>query len=127
MERMKSEFAGTGEVPRGMSFDEWQRHREIVEPQQNLRKALAEDLEDLQARYPKSSAGFLKKLRRGEIQAPKGIENVDNAWRIGSSHLSVKPSFELWIRKHNGNCSPVKMNHGNLSAQGALILLSLRG
>jgi hypothetical protein len=87
---------------------------------------LAEDLEDLQARYPKSSTGFLKKLRRGEIQAPEGIENVDNPWRIGSSHLSVKPSFELWIRKRNGNCSPVKMNHGNLSAQGALILLSLR-
>lgn len=86
-ERMRQEFTRTGVVPRSMNFEEWQIHREIVQPQQDLQKALAEDLESLQARYPKSSQGFLKKIRRGEIVPPAGIELVDNAlehWFIDS-------------------------------------------
>lgn len=87
MERMQSEYARTGQVPRAMNFDEWQTHREIVEPQQKMANALQTDIEDLVERYPKSSAGFLKKLRRGEIQLPEELEAEDNAleqWFINS-------------------------------------------
>ena len=107
-ERMKNEFARTGVVPQAMNFDEWQTHREIVEPQQKIAVALQNDLEDLVQRYPKSSAGFLKKLRRGEIQMPEGLEAEDNAleaWFINSlsqdefRRLDTDAQMELFAKE----------------------------
>jgi len=48
---------------------------------------MAEDIEDLVTRYPKSSANFLKKVRRGEIQMPDELMSEPNAleqWFITS-------------------------------------------
>lgn len=79
MERMKSEFARTGVVPQSMDFDTWKVHREIVEPQQNLQSALSEDLESLAERYPRAINHFIRKMRRGEVSMPEGIEAEPNA------------------------------------------------
>lgn len=78
-ERMKNEFARTGIVPQAMNFEQWQTHREIVKPQQDLQQALEEDIQDLYERYPRSTASFIKKVQRGQINLPEGYETVPNA------------------------------------------------
>ncbi len=76
-----------GEYP---SFQQFKENRDFFTPQppaQELHKAMAEDIEDLVTRYPKSSANFLKKVRRGEIQMPDELMSEPNAleqWFITS-------------------------------------------
>lgn len=77
--RMQHEYAMTGEVPQFRTYDEWRTHREIVEPQQNMQRALAQDLADLQERYPKAYPHFLRKMNLGRVVVPDDIMNEPNA------------------------------------------------
>ncbi|HOD79510.1 MAG TPA: hypothetical protein PKI10_14730, partial [Syntrophorhabdus sp.] len=57
----------------------WRTHREIVEPQQNMQRALAQDLAELQERYPKAYPHFLRKMNLGRVVVPDDIMNEPNA------------------------------------------------
>ena len=90
---MQDQVNNTGQIPQPgdyPSFDQWKNNRDFFSPQPNaqeLRKSLAEDIEDLTDRYPKSSANFLKKLRRGELEMPDELMSEPNAleqWFITS-------------------------------------------
>ncbi len=90
---MQDQYSKTGRIPQlgeYPSFEDWQENKGFFKPQppvQELHKAMAEDIEDLVTRYPKSSANFLKKVRRGEIQMPDELMSEPNAleqWFINS-------------------------------------------
>ena len=76
--RMQHEYAMTGEVPQFRTYDEWRTHREIVEPRQNLQKAIAEDVEDIALKYNKTGDLLLRKLRRGEVDLDNANLLIDN-------------------------------------------------
>jgi hypothetical protein len=79
-QRIQEEYERTGVIPPYKPFEQWvQEQAEPIPQQEVLQRAILEDIEDLQTRYPKSSANFLKKLRRGEIQLPEELEAEDNA------------------------------------------------
>jgi len=105
--RMQAEYGRTGVVPQYRTFDEWYTHKEIVQPQQNMQNAIAKDLEDFVDRYPRSSANFLKKVRRGEIEMPDELMTSPNAleeWFISSisedefRRMSPEAQLELFAK-----------------------------
>ena len=76
--RMQHEYAMTGEGPQFRTYDELRTHREIVEPRQNLQKAIAEDVEDIALKYNKTGDLLLRKLRRGEVDLDNANLLIDN-------------------------------------------------
>jgi len=82
---MQDQFNKTGRIPQPgeyPSLEDWKENKDFFQlqhAQQDIQKALQEDLLALSDRYPRAINHFIAKMNRGQVNIPEGIEAEPNA------------------------------------------------
>jgi hypothetical protein len=78
-QRIQEEYQQTGVIPPYRPFEQWVQEQAEPVPRAEMQQALLEDIQDLQERYGTATAGFFRRLKRGEIELPEDLLGEDNA------------------------------------------------
>lgn len=78
-QRIQEEYQQTGAIPPYRPFEQWVQEQDEPVPRAEMQRAILEDIDDLKNRYGNATDGFLKRLRRGELQMPDELLGEPNA------------------------------------------------